>query len=215
MKNKLILASSSPRRVDLLAQIGITPDQIIPADIDETPLKGEHPKKLALRLAIQKAQKIYERHQDCFVLGADTTVSCGQRLMDKPKDADDARRILNILSGRRHRVNGGICIITPSGKIISRLVETIVSSRRLTKNDIDWLIPHQANTRIIEAVAKHFGISMDKVILEIADMGNTSAATIPVALDRAVRDGRIQRGQNVVMTAFGAGLTSGSVMMRF
>lgn len=161
MKNKLILASSSPRRVDLLAQIGVTPDQIIPADIDETPLKGEHPKKLALRLAIQKAQKIYERHQDCFVLGADTTVSCGQRLMDKPVDADDARRILNILSGRRHRVNGGICIITPSGKVISRLVETIVSSRHLTKQDIEEYIKGgdwegKAGSYAIQGVASTF-----------------------------------------------------------
>ncbi len=161
MKNKLILASSSPRRVDLLAQIGVMPTQIIPADIDETPLKGEHPRKLALRLAIEKAKKIYETNKDCFVLGADTTVSCGQRLMDKPVDADDARRILNILSGRRHRVNGGICIITPSGKIISRLCETIVSSRRLTKDDIEHYIQSgdwegKAGSYAIQGVASTF-----------------------------------------------------------
>lgn len=140
MKNKLILASASPRRVDLLAQIGIVADAVIPADIDETPLKGEHPKKLAQRLAIEKAKKIHASHPDSFVLGADTTVSCGPRLMDKPKDADDARRILNILSGRRHRVNGGICLITPSGKVLSRLCETTVSVKRLTPKDIDAYI---------------------------------------------------------------------------
>ncbi|MBY0384588.1 ketoacyl-ACP synthase III [bacterium] len=100
-------------------------------------------------------------------------------------------------------------------RTMSTCCEIALDANGLKKEDVDWVIPHQANTRIIEAVAKHFGISMDKVVLEIADMGNTSAATIPVALDRAARDGRIQRGQNVVMTAFGAGLTSGSVMMRF
>lgn len=161
MKNKLILASASPRRVDLLAQIGITPDNIIPADIDETPLKGEHPRDLAKRLAIQKAQKVYEINKDCFVLGADTTVSCGHRLMDKPKDADDARRILNILSGRRHRVNGGICLIAPSGKVTSRLCETIVSSRRLTKDDIEKYIESgdwegKAGSYAIQGVASTF-----------------------------------------------------------
>ncbi len=100
-------------------------------------------------------------------------------------------------------------------RTMSTCCETALEANNMSKDDVDWVIPHQANTRIIEAVAKHFEISMDKVILEIADMGNTSAATIPVALDRAVRDGRVKRGQNVVLTAFGAGLTSGSVMMKF
>lgn len=161
MKNKLILASASPRRVDLLAQIGIVADAVIPADIDETPLKGEHPKKLAQRLAIEKAKKIHASHPDSFVLGADTTVSCGQRLMDKPKDADDARRILNILSGRRHRVNGGICLITPSGKVLSRLCETTVSVKRLTPKDIDAYIDGgdwegKAGAYAIQGVASTF-----------------------------------------------------------
>ncbi len=161
MKNKLILASASPRRVDLLAQIGIVADAVIPADIDETPLKGEHPKKLAQRLAIEKAKKIHASHPDSFVLGADTTVSRGQRLMDKPKDADDARRILNILSGRRHRVNGGICLITPSGKVLSRLCETTVSVKRLTPKDIDAYIDGgdwegKAGAYAIQGVASTF-----------------------------------------------------------
>lgn len=82
-------------------------------------------------------------------------------------------------------------------------------------DQIDWVIPHQANSRIVEAVAKHFGIPMDKVVLEIEDMGNTSAATVPYAFDRAIQDGRIQRGQNVLMTVFGAGITSGSLLMRY
>ncbi len=100
-------------------------------------------------------------------------------------------------------------------RTMSTCCEIALTANNMTKEDVDWVIPHQANTRIIEAVAKHFGITMDKVIVEIADMGNTSAATVPVALDRAVRDGRVQREQNIVLTAFGAGLTSGSVMLRF
>jgi 3-oxoacyl-[acyl-carrier-protein] synthase-3 len=100
-------------------------------------------------------------------------------------------------------------------RTMSHCCDVALEANSLSKDDVDWVIPHQANTRIIEAVAKHFEISMDKVIVEIADMGNTSAATIPVALDRAIRDGRVSRGQNILMTAFGAGLTSGSVMMRF
>jgi 3-oxoacyl-[acyl-carrier-protein] synthase-3 len=77
------------------------------------------------------------------------------------------------------------------------------------------VIPHQANIRIIEAVAKHFGIPLEKVVINVGHMGNTSAATVPVALDEAIRDGRIQRGQNILLTAFGAGLTSGSVLLRY
>lgn len=80
---------------------------------------------------------------------------------------------------------------------------------------VDWIVPHQANVRIIEAVAKHFGVPMEKVVVEIEDMGNTSAATVPVAFDKAVKDGRIKRGDIVLLTAFGAGITSGSAIMRY
>lgn len=100
-------------------------------------------------------------------------------------------------------------------RTMSTCCDIALKANNMSKDEVDWVIPHQANTRIIEGVAKHFGVSMDNVILEIEDMGNTSAATIPVALDRAVRDGRIQRGQNILMTAFGAGLTSGSALMRY
>ncbi len=100
-------------------------------------------------------------------------------------------------------------------RTMSTCCDIALKANNMSKDDVDWVIPHQANTRIIEGVAKHSGVSLDNVILEIEDMGNTSAATIPVALDRAVRDGRIQRGQNILMTAFGAGLTSGSALMRY
>ncbi len=86
---------------------------------------------------------------------------------------------------------------------------------KMNPEEVSWVIPHQANLRIIEAVAKHFKIPMDKVVVEIEDTANTSAATVIIALDRAIRDGRIQRGQNLLLTAFGAGITSGSILMRY
>lgn len=98
---------------------------------------------------------------------------------------------------------------------MSRACEEALVSNKMSPEDVSWVIPHQANLRIIEAVAKHFGIPMSKVVVELEDMGNTSAATVIVALDRAIRDGRIKRGQNLLLTAFGAGITSGSILMRY
>ncbi len=134
----LILASASPRRKDLLAQIGITPDHILPADIDETPLRAEKPRALALRLAIGKAQAVAS--PDAHVLGADTVVVCGARLLPKAEDEVTARDCLTRLSGRRHRVLSGIAVIAPNGKQWSRVVETIVSFQRLDQHDIDRYI---------------------------------------------------------------------------
>uniref|UniRef100_UPI0032996FFC 3-oxoacyl-[acyl-carrier-protein] synthase III C-terminal domain-containing protein n=1 Tax=Salmonella enterica TaxID=28901 RepID=UPI0032996FFC len=87
-------------------------------------------------------------------------------------------------------------------------------ANNMTKDQVDWLIPHQANARILSAVAHYFGIPDERVVVTVDETGNTSAATIPIALDMAVRDGRIQRGHNLLLAAFGAGLTSGSIMLR-
>jgi 3-oxoacyl-[acyl-carrier-protein] synthase-3 len=100
-------------------------------------------------------------------------------------------------------------------RTMSQCCKEALEFNKMSADEISWIVPHQANTRIIEAVAKHFGISMDKVIDVIEDMGNTSAATIPIALDTAIRDGRIQRDQNLLLTAFGAGLTSGSLLLKY
>lgn len=161
MKNKLILASSSPRRVDLLAQIGIVPDAILPADIDETPLKGELPKDLCVRLARQKAEKIASQNTGSIILGADCVVAAGRRVLDKPKDEEDAARTLEVLSGRRHSVYGGLCVIDAKGKIRTRLCETKVSFRRLTSEEIasyvagrDW--EGKAGGYAIQGVAATF-----------------------------------------------------------
>ena len=136
MKNKIILASASPRRLELLSQVGIKPDAVIPADIDETLLKGELPHKFAARLSQEKCAKIAAQNPGAFVIAADTVVACGRRVLDKPTDEADARRILRALSGRRHKVYGGICVASPDGKMKSRLCETVVSFRRLSEADI-------------------------------------------------------------------------------
>lgn len=137
MKNKLILASASPRRTDLLQQIGVAPNKIIPADIDETPQKGELPRDLALRLARNKAEAIAAKHPNSFILAADTVVSCGRRILPKTETAEETRLCLERLSGRRHHVYGGICLITPEKKIITRLSDTIIQFKKLTPKDIN------------------------------------------------------------------------------
>lgn len=100
-------------------------------------------------------------------------------------------------------------------RTMAKSCKEALAANEMDKDQVDWVIPHQANIRIIEAVAKYFEIPMDKVVVRIEDMGNTSAATVPVALDTAIRDGRIQRGQTILLTAFGAGLTSGSVLLQY
>jgi len=134
---QLILASSSPRRRQLLAQVAIRPDQIDPADIDERPLPHELPLRHAERLAAAKARLVAQRHPDAFVLGADTVVGCGRRILPKAETIDEARRCLELLSGRRHRVHGGIALVTPQGKLAQRRVATIVAMKRLTAREIE------------------------------------------------------------------------------
>ncbi len=132
----LILASGSPRRKDLLAQIGVTPFAIDPAEIDETPLKGETPLTLAARLAECKARVVAARHPASCVLGADTVVACGRRILPKAETDAAARSCLNLLSGRRHRVISGVCLATPDGKTVLRVVTTVVAFKRLTDGEI-------------------------------------------------------------------------------
>lgn len=100
-------------------------------------------------------------------------------------------------------------------RTMSEACDEALQANNMSADEVSWIIPHQANVRIIEAVAKHFGASMDKVVVELEDMGNTSAATIIVALDKAIKDGRIKRGQNIILTAFGAGITSGSILLKY
>lgn len=137
---RLVLASASPRRAALLAQIGLEPDVVVPAAVDETPREDETPAVYAVRLAEEKARAVATRETGAFVLGADTVVACGRRILGKPATEDEARRCLALLSGRRHRVHGGIAVATPTGKLISRRVETAVLFKRLTPDEItDYL----------------------------------------------------------------------------
>ncbi len=136
LKPKLILASASPRRLDLLRQVGIKPDEILPADIDETALKGELPADVAQRLALEKAAATAAEYSDAFVLAADTVVACGRRQLGKPVDANEARCFLEFLSGRRHRVIGGVTVIAPGGQSASRTVSTMVRFKRLSRGEI-------------------------------------------------------------------------------
>ncbi|MER8479498.1 Maf-like protein [Mesorhizobium sp. M1163] len=143
---KLVLASGSPRRIELLQQAGIEPDRVLPADVDETPLRAEHPRSLANRLATQKAEKALVSlktetdYLPSFVLAADTVVAVGRRILPKAETLDDAANCLGLLSGRSHRVYSGICLITPGGKQRLRLVETRVRFKRLPREEIDAYI---------------------------------------------------------------------------
>ncbi|MDY0030266.1 MAG: Maf family nucleotide pyrophosphatase [Pseudobdellovibrionaceae bacterium] len=134
--NKLVLASASPRRVELLGQVGIIPDQIIPANIDETPLPREKASDLALRLAIQKAKALPHSSQDTVILAADSVVALGRREIPKAENIETAHFCLNALSGRKHVVYGGIALRLPDDKIISRLVATSVKFKVLTRDEI-------------------------------------------------------------------------------
>ena len=134
---RLVLASGSPRRLELLRQIGIEPDAVDPADLDETPGARELPLDHARRLAMAKAERVAARHPGCFVLGADTVVACGRRILPKAEDEGTARRCLALLSGRRHRVIGGIAMIAPDGRRGARAVTTLVRMKRLAPAEID------------------------------------------------------------------------------
>ena len=131
-----MLASASPRRRALLEQIGYAPDVVEPAELDEAALPGELPEAHAARLARAKAEAVAVRHPGAFVLGADTVVACGRRILGKAETEESARRCLTFLSGRRHRVCGGVTAIDPSGRAVSRLVRTAVTFKRLSAEEV-------------------------------------------------------------------------------
>lgn len=133
----LILASASPRRLELLAQAGLAPDRVDPARIDETPERGEAPSRYALRLARAKADAAARRNAHAFVPAADTVVALGRRILPKPASAEEARRCLGLLSGRRHRVHTALCLVDPEGRRRERLVTTIVTFKRLSAGEIE------------------------------------------------------------------------------
>ena len=131
-----MLASASPRRLDLLRQIGLEPDRVDPADIDEIPRLGELPPAHAIRLAEEKARAVMPRHPGAYILAADTVVACGRRILPKPLDAASARACLKMLSGRRHRVYGGIALASPDERLTLRRVDSHVAFKRLSDAEI-------------------------------------------------------------------------------
>ena len=135
-----VLASASPRRLDLLARIGLTPDAVSPADIDETPKPRELPDAYAERVAWEKANTVAAAHPDAFILAADTVVASGRRILPKAESEAEARKCLGHLSGRRHKVIGAIRLIAPGGETRSRIATTTVAFKRLTDMEIDSYI---------------------------------------------------------------------------
>jgi septum formation protein len=140
---KLVLASASPRRLSLLDRIGLAPDLLNPADIDETPLKRETPRRLAIRLAEGKADKAKEAPlvkdlgTSVYILAADTVVGLGRRILPKAENYQDAKDCMNLLSGRSHWVYSAICLLGPDGKKSTRCSETKVRFKRLSRDDME------------------------------------------------------------------------------
>lgn len=132
----LVLASASPRRVELLAQIGVTADTIDPADIDETPYSQEVPRQYAKRMAVEKAQAVAGKHKGALLLAADTVVACGRRIVQKADDEAEARQFLKLLSGRKHKVITGLALILPDGRLLTKTVVSSVTFRQLGSDDI-------------------------------------------------------------------------------
>ena len=180
----LVLASASPRRIELLALIGITPDRIEPADIDETPLRDETPPRLAARLARSKAEVVAARSPDAVVLAADTVVAVGRRLLEKAADEAEATKFLTLLSGRNHRVFTGVAVAA-RGRITHRVVETRVTFKTLSEAEIaayvasgDWRgkagaygIQGPAGAFIIRIVGSHPAV-MGLPLYETANLLN-------------------------------------------
>jgi septum formation protein len=140
---KLVLASGSPRRMALLQQAGIEPDALLPADVDETPLKSESPRELVKRLSRAKAEvarktaRKREELKDAFILAADTIVIVGGRVLPKAEVVDEAAACLRLLSGRTHRVYTSVCVVTPKDAVRERLVETRVRFKRLSRDELE------------------------------------------------------------------------------
>lgn len=139
----LVLASASPRRLDLLRQIDLEPDQVVAADLDESPRAHETPRQLALRLALAKAQLVAPRSPGAYVIGADTVVALGRRIFGKPADEAEAKGMIGRLSGRAHRVLTAVAVVAPDGRSSTRLSESRVWFKRFTPGELEELVACQ------------------------------------------------------------------------
>jgi len=139
---RLVLASASPRRVELLGRVGIKPDLVAPADIDETPLRDERPRALALRLAEGKAAAVVAAHPGAFILAADTVVGVGRRILPKTETEAEERECLRLLSGRSHDVFTGVAVVGPDGRKASRVVACRVTFKRLSHAEVEGYVAY-------------------------------------------------------------------------
>lgn len=178
----LVLASASPRRRDLLAQIGIRPAEIRAAELDETPLKGEVPRALAARLSQAKAKAVAKQCPDALVLAADTVVALGRRILPKAESEAEVRHCLDLLSGRRHRVLTGLCLIHPDGRAVSRTVESILRFRRLDDAEI------AAYLRCGEGLGKAGGYAIQgRAAMFVAWLGGSYSNVVGLPLAETAR----------------------------
>ena len=136
-KPQLVLASASPRRLSLLADIGVVPDRVVPADLDEVPIGRELPRAHAMRLALEKGEVIAATYPQAVVLSADTVVGRGRRILPKAETQDEVRECLHLLSGRRHHVYTSVVVVLPSGRSMQKTSDSIVIFRPLTEADIE------------------------------------------------------------------------------
>jgi septum formation protein len=188
MSFPLILASESPRRLALLAQAGVVPDAVLPAAIDESVKKAELPRLHALRLAVEKARRIESERsgKPAFILAADTVVALGRRILPKAKDDEEVRACLKLLSGRRHQVITAVALITPQGKLRSRIAMTRVSVLRLTEAEIESYVQSR------EGVGKAGGYAIqgraEALVKEISG-SYSNVVGLPLALTVALLKG--------------------------
>lgn len=171
IRRKLVLASASPRRLALLEQIGITPDALLPASVDEEPRRFERPRVLAERLALAKADAVHDIMSSdadlarAYVLAADTVVALGRRILPKAETVDQASECLRLLSGRAHRVYTSVALVTPDGKRRQRTVETRMRFKRLSDSEIEAYLAARewhgkAGGYAIQGIAGAFAIKM-------------------------------------------------------
>ena len=169
--HKLVLASASPRRIELMQQAGLEPDRLVPANVDETPLKAEHPRSLAKRLSRLKAERALEvlkrdgEAENSFIVAADTVVAVGRRILPKADLLDEAAQCLRLLSGRNHRVHTAVCLVTPKEAFRQRLIETRVRFKRLSEDDIQAYIGSgewrgKAGGYAVQGIAGSFVVKM-------------------------------------------------------
>jgi len=188
MSAPLILASESPRRLALLAQAGIVPDAVLPAAIDESVLKGEAPRVHAFRLAVEKARRVESEYsgKPAFILAADTVVAVGRRILPKAKDDAEVRACLKLLSGRRHQVITAVALISPQGKLRTRIAMTRVSMLRLTEDEIGTYVESR------EGLGKAGGYAIqgraEALVKEIAG-SYSNVVGLPLALTVALLKG--------------------------